>query len=267
MDVKACTDKQKTPHCEKDAAASTATVNNPPNWCQGLFVSCQPLWCTPLTRDRRCEGRPIDGERTDRGTGRNAAAHTLLCEATIWTVKREVCLCAWMLNCAPGLDKCLRAPCICVYMNVCVCVKWQWCPPNLCSVNCKNSYSVTSLCVHWIHTQTHTHKTTVHKCHLSQITMLLHCVLSSCVMLKLSWKQDWQWKQYTDSLHTLHTHTNWASELKELSAADLGRPAGVPTQTSNKIKREKVESRSGYGRHPVWPSANKPWLLSTQTVR
>lgn len=57
-------------------------------------------------------------------------------------------------------------------------------------------------------------------------------------------------------------HTHWAAELQQLSVVQLGSPAGVPNQAFNKIKREKVEARTGYRRHPVWPNTNKPWLLS-----
>lgn len=50
-----------------------------------------------------------------------------------------------------------------------------------------------------------------------------------------------------------HAHTDWAAELKQLSAVQFGRPAGVSNQASNKIKREGIEARSRHRRHSVWP--------------
>lgn len=132
----------------------------------------------------------------------------------------------------------------------------MFCHSNLCSVNA--------------HTFTHTHTPT--RALYTNVTwvklLLLHnVVLSWHVLLKRSWKQDWQLTQCTQTLDTLRTHTHthkhrtptqidWAAEWKQLSAVELGRPAGVPNQASNKIKREEKEARSGHRRHPVWPNTN-----------
>lgn len=56
----------------------------------------------------------------------------------------------------------------------------------------------------------------------------------------------------TQTVHT-HTHTRWAAKLKQLSAVQFGKAAGVPNQASNKIKRKEIEARSDHRRHSVWP--------------
>lgn len=187
------------------------------------FDSWVLMWREPI------EGGGLTGERAS------------LCKATGRTMDREVYLSAQMLS------HTLR-----VYMHVCMCITSQISPICALSSVQKLLLCHSNLCSAYAHTPSHTR--TVHKSHLSQIIVPLHSVtLSWHVLLELSWKQDCEWTKMHTNPRQTHAHTDWAAELKQLSAVQFGRPAGVSNQASNKIKREGIEARSRHRRHSVWP--------------
>lgn len=123
---------------------------------------------------------------------------------------------------------------------------------NLCSVICTKTHalsqqSVFSLCTH---TLTHKNCTQIspepNYCSVTQCYTELACSVGAQLKTRL-------WVDKNAHKHETDTHRDWAAELKQLSAVQFGRPAGVSNQASNKIKSEEIEARSCHRRHSVWP--------------